>query len=190
MRIFILSMVVCLGAQSAFGERPFRGYYEVPLSQDSENGVQNPANRFQWIKFKSNTADVENAKSLELQLPPELLGEPFSFVIARNTATSPWSGDALNEAKCDIAERELPVSPGSRRYMTCFLHFKSPPVDLVKVEAKLRAQPNLSQEEIRDRLNVARTFRDEHFGFLHYEMRGRGGGDSREGSRRGRRGNN
>lgn len=155
--IIFISILLSVLSFDALANRPFRGVYEVPVSQPELK----PFSSYP-IKFESNTNDVMSADELILQLPSELVGHNFSFAIQKSEGQ--WSGQDVQNVDCQVIERDF----------VCHLAFHPIVVDEVLVEESLRKlYPSINEETLGRYLEVSSKFSDEPIGILKYRMRGR-----------------
>lgn len=151
---FLLACFLIIGF-SAKAERPIRGTYEVPVTDELKSFASYP------VKFKADTYQ-ENPNQIDFPLPAALVGEETLVKMTRTDSTSDtWSGPNVL-GQCQMIER----------YFTCKVKFNNLQIDTNKVEAVVSAQfPDATQTQ--GRLAVASLFHGEPIGILRYKLRGR-----------------
>ncbi len=140
----------------SYAERPIRGTYEVPVSDNLKSYASYP------VKFKSNNYQ-ETPSTISFPMPSTLMGEEtlvtMSKVEGQDTA---WAGENVN-GDCITIDR----------YFKCTVKFNNIAIDEEKLNTSIQQQYKTPEEKI-GRTQVAMFFRDEPIGILIYKMRGRG----------------
>ncbi len=135
---------------SAHAQRPIRGLYQVPVSENLKPFANYP------VKFKSDTYE-NTPNKITFPLPAELVGDSTMVEISK-TPDGTWMGPNA-QGSCQYGER----------YIKCNLKFNDLTIDSVRVETAVRQR--FPAEQVQGRLSVAEKFSGEPIGIIIYRLR-------------------
>ena len=155
---FIISSVLYLLSSLALANRPVRGIYEVPVTENLKAYASYP------VKFNSDNYQ-EEPSTITFPMPSALMGEETLITMSKVAGSeTSWSGENVS-GDCLTIDR----------YFKCTVKFNNIEIDQAKLAASIDQQYTTPQERL-GRTQVAMSFRDEPIGIIIYKMRGHGRG--------------